>query len=119
VEARERIGARYSELLAGVCGVPAITPGNTHVYAQYTIRVPDRAALAEALRARGIPTAVYYPVCLHEQPVFASSGYARGDFPVAEKAAREVISLPMHPHLTEETQDFIVAEVRTALAAPR
>jgi UDP-2-acetamido-2-deoxy-ribo-hexuluronate aminotransferase len=116
VAARERIGARYSSLLEGTCGVPRITPGNSHVYAQYTIRVPDRAALAEALRAEEIPTAVYYPVCLHEQPVFASSGCGRGDFPVAERAAAEVISLPMHPHLTEEVQDRIVGVVKSVLA---
>lgn len=113
---RERIGARYSTLLADVCCTPSITPGNTHVYAQYTLRVPDREALGAALKERGIPTAVYYPVCLHQQPVFAACGYRTGDFPVAEQAAREVISLPMHPHLDAPTQDRIVAAVREALS---
>jgi UDP-2-acetamido-2-deoxy-ribo-hexuluronate aminotransferase len=112
VEARGRIGARYSSLLQDVCTPPSIAPGNTHVYAQYTIRVPDRETLGAALKAQGIPTAVYYPVCLHEQPVFASCGYHGGDFPVAERAAAEVISLPMHPHLDEETQDRIVEAVK-------
>jgi UDP-2-acetamido-2-deoxy-ribo-hexuluronate aminotransferase len=115
IAARRRIGARYSELLRAHCVVPEIDAGNTHVYAQYTIRVPNREKLAEALRAQGIPTAVYYPVCLHEQPVFASLGYRKGDFPVAERAAEEVISLPMHPHLDEATQDQIVAAVIEAL----
>lgn len=115
VEARRRIGARYSEILRPHCPVPEIDPGNTHVYAQYTIRVPDRAHLADALKKQGIPTAVYYPVCLHQQPVFASLGYKTGDFPVAEKAADEVISLPMHPHLDDSTQDQIVEAVIGAL----
>ncbi len=91
---------------------PPVAPGNTHVYAQYTIRVPDRDALGAALKAQGIPTAVYYPKCLHEQPVFADCGYRLGDFPVSEKASREVISLPMHPFLSEPDQDRIVAAVR-------
>jgi UDP-2-acetamido-2-deoxy-ribo-hexuluronate aminotransferase len=115
VSARERIGARYSELLRGTCGVAEVMPGNTHVYAQYTIRVPQRDRLAEALKAKGIPTAVYYPKCLHEQPIFASLGYAWGAFPESERASREVISLPMHPFLTEADQDAIVAAVKGAL----
>ena len=94
---------------------PPVAPGNTHVYAQYTIRVPDRDALGAALKAQGIPTAVYYPKCLHEQPVFADCGYRFGDFPVSEKASREVISLPMHPFLSEPDQDRIVAAIREAV----
>lgn len=111
VAARERIGARYTEQLRGRCGVPEVAPGNTHVYAQYTIRVANREELGAALKAEGIPTAVYYPKCLHEQPVFAPLGYKWGDFPESERASREVISLPMHPFLTEEEQDRIVAAV--------
>jgi len=94
---------------------PPVAPGNTHVYAQYTIRVADRDALGAALKTQGIPTAVYYPKCLHEQPVFADCGYRLGDFPVSEKASREVISLPMHPFLSEPDQDRIVAAVREAV----
>jgi len=115
VAARARIGARYSQHLAGVCQTPAIRPGNTHVYAQYTIRVPDRDRLAAHLKNAGIPTAVYYPKCLHEQPVFASLGYRRGDFPVAEAASREVLSLPMHPFLDHPTQDRIIEAVRSGV----
>ncbi len=112
VAARERIGARYSELLRGTCVVPEIAPGNTHVYAQYTIRVANRDELGAKLKEEGIPTAVYYPKCLHEQPVFAPLGYQWGDFPACEKVSREVISLPMHPFLTDEEQDRIVAAVK-------
>jgi UDP-2-acetamido-2-deoxy-ribo-hexuluronate aminotransferase len=115
VEDRSRIGARYSESLKDVCEKPAVRPGNVHVYAQYTIRVPDRDALGAKLKEAGIPTAVYYPKCLHEQPVFADLGYKWGDFPVAEKASREVISLPMHPFLSEADQDRVVDTLKKAL----
>ena len=108
VTERNRVGARYTELLRGACGVPDVAPGNTHVYAQYTLRVPNRDAVGEKLKAQGIPSAVYYPQCLHEQPVFANLGYRRGDFPESEKASREVISLPMHPFLTEAEQQMIL-----------
>lgn len=117
VEARERIGARYTESLKEVCKVPLVQLGNTHTYAQYTISVPNPEALGSALKAKGIPTAIYYPKCLHEQPVFSSLGYKWGDFPHAEQASRSVISLPMHPWLTESEQDFIVSAVKEALLA--
>ena len=116
VVARERLGARYSEKLRDVCETPGIREGNTHVYAQYTIRVPDRDTLGEKLKGKGIPTAVYYPKCLHEQPVFSHLGYSYGDFPAAEAASREVLSLPLNPYLTEAEQDFVIKGVREALA---
>jgi len=117
VEARNRLGARYTEKLRDVCQTPAIREGNTHVYAQYTIRVPDRDTLGEKLKAKGVPTAVYYPKCLHEQPVFSPLGHHYGDFPAAEAAAREVLSLPLNPYLTEAEQDFVIQGVREALAS--
>lgn len=112
IAARERIGARYSELLRPFCSVPEVISGNTHVYAQYTIRVQNREQLAAHLAKSNIPTAVYYPKCLHEQPVFAHLGYKWGSLPEAEKASREVISLPMHPYLTEDEQSRVVEAVQ-------
>jgi UDP-2-acetamido-2-deoxy-ribo-hexuluronate aminotransferase len=112
VQERGRLGARYTDLLRGTCAVPEVAPGNTHVYAQYTIRVPNRDQVAERLKAQGIPTAVYYPKCLHEQPVFADCGRKWGDLPESEKASREVLSLPMHPFLTAEDQDRIVTVLK-------
>ncbi len=105
---RSRIAARYASLLDPRI-VPQTAPENTHVYAQYTIRVRNRDLVAEKLKAAGIPSAVYYPRCLHEQPVFSGLGYTWGDFPNSEKASREVLSLPMHPFLTEQDQDRIVS----------
>ncbi len=112
---RGRIGARYTELLRSLCVPPEVMGGNTHVYAQYTVRLPNRDLVAAKLKMRGIPTAVYYPKCLHEQPVFAGYGYKWGDFPEAEKASREVLSLPMHPFLSQADQDQVVAALQEAL----
>jgi UDP-2-acetamido-2-deoxy-ribo-hexuluronate aminotransferase len=114
---RARLGARYTAALRQVCGVPEVAPGNTHVYAQYTVRLANRDAVAAALKARGIPTAVYYPRCLHEQPVFAACGHRAGDFPVAEEAARQVLSLPLHPFLSEADQAAVIAGVQGAITA--
>lgn len=118
VEERSRIGALYSAMLRETCAVPAVAPGNTHVYAQYTIRVPERDKVGESLKKAGMPTAVYYPKCLHEQPVFGKLGYKWGDFPVSESASREVLSLPMHPFLSQADQEKVVAGVREAVTAP-
>lgn len=115
VAARERIGLRYTGLLRGTCGVPEVNPGNTHVYAQYTVRVSNRDQVASKLKSLGIPTAVYYPKCLHEQPAFDCCGNRLGAFPVSEKAATEVLSLPMHPFLTEAEQDQVVDGVKASV----
>jgi UDP-2-acetamido-2-deoxy-ribo-hexuluronate aminotransferase len=115
VRARQDIGARYTALLEKACIVPTIMPNNTHVYAQYTIRLSQREAIAEQLKQKGIPTAIYYPKCVHEQPVFAHLGYAKGSMPVSEKAASEVLSLPMHPWLTIEEQDRVIDALQKAL----
>jgi UDP-2-acetamido-2-deoxy-ribo-hexuluronate aminotransferase len=116
VQERGRIGARYSSFIGSPCIVPQVAPGNTHVYAQYTIRVPERDKVAAQLKSAGIPSAVYYPKCLHEQPVFSSLGYKWGDFPESEKASREVLSLPMHPFLSESDQDAVVATLAMILS---
>lgn len=116
VAARSRLGAAYSASLRDVCSVPEVSPGNTHVYAQYTIRVPNRDLLATKLKERGVPSAVYYPKSLHEQPVFKHLGYVAGDFPAAEQAAREVLSLPMHPFLSAADQAQVIKSLRDALA---
>lgn len=116
VSARERIGARYTELLKGVVSrTPTIQPGNTSVYAQYTIEVEDRESVQARLKEAGIPTAVHYPIPLHMQPAFSGLGLAPDAFPHAVAAGRKVMSLPMHPFLDEPTQDQIVAAVKRAV----
>lgn len=115
LQQRQQLGARYSDKLRTICQVPEICAGNTHVYAQYTVRLAQRDQVSDRLKAKGIPTAVYYPKCLHQQPVFAGLGYQPGVFPESEKAAREVLSLPMHPFLTEAEQDKVIAAVQATL----
>lgn len=117
MKAREEVALRYEKLLQEVCAVPKIQKGNTHVFAQYTIRVPYREEFAKQLLAQGIPTTIHYPRALHQQPVFAHLGYPAGSFPEAERAAQEVISLPMHPYLTAADQEQIAAAVRDTLLA--
>ena len=118
VQRRQEIGDRYTQLITDHCQLitPLVTAeGNTCVYAQYTIRSHDRDSLAAQLKDQGIPSAVYYPKCLHEQPAFAFCGYSWGDFPESEKASREVLSLPMHPYLTENEQERVIAAFQSTL----
>ena len=105
---RASIGARYTQLLASVCKTPSILDGNEHVYGQYTIRLSSRDKVRQQAKELGIPMAIYYPKCLHEQPVFNQLGYELGRFPEAENASREVLSLPMHPFLEDSEQDKVV-----------
>jgi len=122
VATRAAVGHRYSEMLQSELegtgheiATPWIAPGNTSVYAQYTIEVDDRARFEARMKELGVPTAVHYPVPLHLQPVFAGLDQGVGSFPVSEAAARRVISLPMHPYLTPEQQHNVVTAVRKAL----
>ncbi len=108
---RQQVGARYSEALKDHVGVPAIHPGNTHIYAQYTIRPKNRDSLAEALKAADIPSAVYYRKPLHVQQVFAELPCAQKAFPNTQQASLEVISLPFHPYLSEADQYRIIETV--------
>ena len=125
VEARARIGARYSEMIQETFAretdpsrrvtTPYLAPGCTSVYAQYTIEVADRPKVEAALKQRGVPTAVHYPVPLHLQPVFADLGQGAGAFPISEAAGRRVMSLPMHPYLTTDQQAQVVKALRDAV----
>jgi len=115
--ARNRAAARYAEGLAGLATLPRIPENLTSVWAQYTIRLAGgrRDALAAALKARGIPTAIYYAKPLHRQAAYRGYPIADGGLRVSEQLAEEVISLPMHAYLDEAVQDRIIAAVRGAL----
>jgi len=124
VAARARLGARYSELIeAGFSDVDTPTPvttpyveaHNTSVYAQYTVEVPNRDAVQAAMTERSIPTAVHYSRPLHLQPAFADLDQGPGTFPAAEEAAAFVISLPMHPYLTDEQQLTVVQMLKDSV----
>jgi dTDP-4-amino-4,6-dideoxygalactose transaminase len=113
-ELRRARAARYDQALAGIQGVvtPTAETDRFHVYSLYTIRAERRDALKEHLNARGIGTGIYYPLPLHLQPCFRQLGGREGDFPEAERATREVLSLPLYPELALEEQDRVVAAVR-------
>jgi dTDP-4-amino-4,6-dideoxygalactose transaminase len=117
IAARDRVARRYNEMLGDVVAVPVVAEGNTSVWAQYTMRVPNRDALAAALKAKGIPTAIYYPKPLHQQTAYSKFPCAGNGVPVSERLAGEVLSLPMHPYLEESVQDRIITAVREALGA--
>lgn len=112
---RNRAAERYAEQLKGVAHTPQLLPNRTSAWAQYTIEVEDRDAVQKTLQAQGIPTAVHYPEPLHLQPVFAGLGHRQGSFPVAERAGKRVLSLPMHPYLKPETIDEVSAAVKAAV----
>jgi len=120
VASRQQIGERYSQCFqaAGIATTPYLAPGNTSVYAQYTIEVENRAAVQEALKAIGIPTAVHYPTLLCQQPALQGCGSRCSGAcatPLAQRASERVMSLPMHPYLSAQDQDQVVAAVTAAL----
>lgn len=86
--------------------------GNYHTYHQYVVRVKNRAKLQAHLKTKGVGTSIFYPLSLHQQQCFAGLGYRKGDFPLSERAAREVLALPIYPELTAEQQDYIVETIR-------
>ncbi len=110
IKKRSEIGLRYSRNLKDYVKVPYVLNGNTHVYAQYTIRVNNkiRNHIIQSLKDKGIPSGIYYPKPIHLQKAFSDLNYKLGDFPESEKAASEVISLPMHPFLEKKDQDYII-----------
>lgn len=115
IEARRAHANRYNEAFrafnledADALTLPEIPKAGRHVFNQYVLRTPRRDELAGYLKARGIGTSIYYPKPLHLQACFASLGYREGDFPEAERAAREALALPVYPELTADMQTFVI-----------
>ena len=110
-EARRQNAQAYSDALGGNSSIrtPVVMQGNFHVFNQYTLRVPERDRLKQQLDGAGIGNAIYYPVPLHLQECFAPLGNRRGDFPVSEQLANEVISIPVFPELTQDERAQVVA----------
>ena len=115
IELRQQVAGRYADLLSDCVKTPVILPGNTSIYAQYTIEVPNRDQFQQSMEEYGIPTAVHYPVAMHQQVALSGLGYSEGDFPHAEAASQRVISLPMHPYLSLEEQKQIAHAVKQSL----
>jgi dTDP-4-amino-4,6-dideoxygalactose transaminase len=119
--ARQRNAARYRELI-GQAGLTArVTPpleaeGRTHIYNQFVVRVPDRDRLKAGLEARGVGTAIYYPVPFHEQECFAHLGPWPGGFPESERAARETLALPIFGELSDDQLQYVVDSIAALVA---
>jgi len=119
--ARQQVAAGYHARIQArglPLAPPRVLPHNTSAWAQYTVEVPDRAAVQAAMQGAGVPTAVHYPRPLHLQPAFAGLGLVAGSFPEAEAAAQRVMSLPMHPYLQPADLDQVIDALGAALADP-
>ncbi|GMA24887.1 hypothetical protein GCM10025864_26460 [Luteimicrobium album] len=116
--ARRAAADRYDELLADVAGVrtPVRRAGNTDVWHLYVVQVEARDRVLADLGAAGIGAAIHYPTPIHLTGAYGHLGYREGAFPVAEAAARRILSLPMHPHLTSGQQDVVVDALRRSVA---
>jgi dTDP-4-amino-4,6-dideoxygalactose transaminase len=110
-ERYDRLFAESGVLDSGDVKVPARSANSTHIFNQYTLRAERRDDLREHLKGAGIGHSVYYPVPLHLQECFGDLGYREGDFPNAERACGEVVSLPVYAELTAEQQERVVAAV--------
>ena len=113
IELRQEVAARYDRILEGCVTVPKVLANNRSAWAQYSVLHPRRDDVIKKLRVAGIPTAIYYPIPLHLQQAFAGLGYRAGAFPVAERIAGEIFSLPMHPYLDKDTQEKICQVIRS------
>ncbi|SHL54709.1 dTDP-4-amino-4,6-dideoxygalactose transaminase [Bradyrhizobium lablabi] len=119
IAARDQVAERYARGLGNVVTVPRLAGGSTSIWAQYTIRLPrgcDRDSFAAALKAQGIPTAIYYPKSMHQQTAYKDFPVADGGLPACERLSSDVISLPMHAYLDEPTQERIIKAVRGAIS---
>ncbi|MFA5960324.1 MAG: DegT/DnrJ/EryC1/StrS family aminotransferase [Tatlockia sp.] len=116
IQLRQEVASRYKTLLSGLVKTPTVNPNHTSVYAQYTIEVPNRDAFQKQMQALGIPTAVHYPVAMHQQRALHYLNYQSGDFPIAEKASKHVVSLPMHPYMSRDEQQKVAHAVETCLS---
>ncbi len=114
-EARRRVAARYTEKLRGIPGVvtPTILPGVEPVFHLYVIRVPNRDGLMEHLKQKGVGAIIHYPIPIHLQKAYASRGWRKGDFPITEEYAGQILSLPMYAEITEEQVDYVVEQIRS------
>lgn len=119
--ARRTAARRYDLLFSGIEEVirPRVLDGNEHVWHLYVIRVPERDRVLEHLRAAGIGASIHYPVPLHLTPALAGLGHAEGTFPVSERAAREILSVPLFPEITPAQQERVAATVAAAVRQVR
>lgn len=116
---REQGAARYAELLADIEGIqlPGAAPGNEHVWHLYVIRVPERDRVLAALNERGIGAGIHYPIPIHLQGAYVELGKSEGSYPVTERAAREILSLPMFQGIGADQQEMVANALRESIAS--
>ncbi|TAI61046.1 DegT/DnrJ/EryC1/StrS family aminotransferase [Bradyrhizobium sp. Leo170] len=120
IAARNEVAERYARGLGNVVTVPRLAAGCSSIWACYTIRLPegtDRDGFAAALKAQGVPTAIYYTKSMHQQTAYRDFPVAEGGLPVSERLSNDVVSLPIHAYLDEATQGRIIEAVRGALSS--
>jgi dTDP-4-amino-4,6-dideoxygalactose transaminase len=117
-EAKRSLAAAYGRLLAGtVARPPRERPGVRHVYHVYPVRLPQRDAWRARLLELGVQTGIHYPIPVHLQPAYRDLGYEAGEFPVAEAVARDILSLPIYPEMTETQVEEVAGVIRAGLPA--
>ncbi|HMO49570.1 MAG TPA: DegT/DnrJ/EryC1/StrS family aminotransferase [Kiritimatiellia bacterium] len=111
---RRNHAARYTERLTDIPWVvtPYVSPDVEHVYHLYVVRVPQREQLIKHLADRGVPTIIHYPIPIHLQQAYADAGWKAGQFPITERCAKEILSLPMYPEMPDEHIDYIAQAFR-------
>jgi UDP-2-acetamido-2-deoxy-ribo-hexuluronate aminotransferase len=112
---RQRVAEQYNSYLNDFVNTPIVLEKNTSVWAQYSVRVQNRDEVQRLLSDKGIPTAVHYPKPLHLQECFEYLNYSEGDFPISERIANEIMSLPMNPFLTEEEIEYISTTLKSII----
>ncbi len=117
IKLRDKVAAKYTEKLKDVVITPFVKEDRSSVWAQYSIRVKNRDELQKYLKQKGVPTAVHYPMPLHMQECFSYLNYKEGDFPIAEKISKEIMSLPMNPFLRDEEIEYIADCIKSFLEA--
>lgn len=117
IKMRQEIAGRYSSELKEFLQVPVIPDGLVSAWAQYSVVTDHREDCLNALKEKGIPTAIYYPRPLHLQTAFACLGYRAGDFPFAERLSERIFSLPMHPYLHSAEQEKVIEAIREVYQA--
>jgi UDP-2-acetamido-2-deoxy-ribo-hexuluronate aminotransferase len=113
---RQEVAQKYNQQLPNNIIKPLIKENRISAFAQYSIRVKNRDDLQQKLKKEGIPTAIHYPIPLHLQECFDYLGYKEGDFPIAEKISKEILSLPMNPYLRDEEIEYIVKYLKRSLS---
>lgn len=116
---RNDVAAHYGKLLKSAEGVvtPAIQKDRTHVFQTYAVRLPNRDKICEAMKAKGVSVLIHYPVPLHLQEAYADLGHKMGDFPVSERIAKEILSLPMFPHMKKDQVEYVCTTLKELLGS--